>query len=125
MYCPKCGTEIAFTDAKFCMKCGWSLSIASSPTSNPSTSVTPVSERNKESPPLTIGEEGLTNLMHYAAEGYIEGCERLLIQGADINQQDNKGATALIYAVLNNHEEIVRLLLSKGADQNLATKKIN
>ena len=125
MYCTKCGTEITSADAKFCMKCGQPLAITPTPASDPLVSATPVPGRNKESPPKppTIGEEGLTELMHCAAESDLEGCKRLLDQGANINQQDDKGATALIYAVLNNCEEVTRLLLSKGADQNLATKK--
>lgn len=70
-----------------------------------------------------IGEAGLTQLMHCAAEGDLEGCRRLLDQGVDVNQRDDKGATALIYAALNNCVDIISLLLSKGANQNLASKK--
>lgn len=125
MYCPKCGTEIALAEAKFCIKCGQPLSITSTPENEPFAQATPVFEKTHESqpkPPI-IGEEGLTELMYCASECDLEGCKRLLDKGADINQQDDKGATALIYAVLNNCAEVTSLLLSKDADQNLATKK--
>ena len=125
MFCPKCGTEIAFADAKFCTKCGQPLTITPTPTSAPLASAIPVLGKNQELPPKpsAIGEEGLTELMLCASEGDLEECKRLLDQGANINQQDDKGATALIYAVLNNCEEVTRLLLSNGADKKLATKK--
>jgi ankyrin repeat protein len=41
---------------------------------------------------------------------------KLLRQGADVNVSDNDGGTALIFAASCGDEEIVRLLLEKGAD---------
>lgn len=66
---------------------------------------------------------GMSELMTKVCEGDIEACEKLIEANVDINQQDNKGATALIYAVLNKNELIIKLLLSKGADKNIATNK--
>ena len=78
--------------------------------------------RNKlKLPP--IGKAGFTKLMHTAAIGYDDGCKKLLDEGAYISQQDDEGNTALTYAVLNHQEKVVRLLLSKGADKNMASKK--
>jgi ankyrin repeat protein len=77
----------------------------------------------KPSTPPPVGEAGFTELMLCAGEGDIEGCKRLLEQGGDINKQDDKGGTALIYAVMNKREAVVDLLLTKGADVNIATNK--
>ena len=48
----------------------------------------------------------------------INGHERVveLLQRADVNLQDIKGYTALMYAALLNHPAVVRRLLRAGAD---------
>ncbi len=53
----------------------------------------------------------------------IEGCKKLLNENCNINEQDNKGATALIYAVLETNEEIIKLLLEHGANKKIKTAK--
>ncbi len=63
---------------------------------------------------------------HFAALGKFEDVKRLLIAGEDWNAIDYTNNTALSYAALNNHPEIVKLLHSLGAqvdcrDKNLAT----
>ena len=49
--------------------------------------------------------------------------EKLLAEGADINQQDEKGYTALIWACMacsdEKSREIAKLLIDKGADVNI------
>ena len=70
---------------------------------------------------LTDNEPGLTELMLFVQRGDFSGCNKLIEEGCDINQQDSKGATALIYAALNNNEAITNLLLFNGADRNIAT----
>ena len=40
----------------------------------------------------------------------------LIEQKADINVRDNRGTTALYWAVVNNHTEIAKLLIDNGAD---------
>lgn len=62
-------------------------------------------------------------LITKAKEGDVNACKLLLDENADVNQQDDKGATALIYAVLNTDVAIITLLLSKGADTSIATNK--
>jgi hypothetical protein len=43
----------------------------------------------------------------------------LLSNDADINLTNNKGATALIYAVCFNRPEVVKLLIEHNADVSL------
>ena len=47
----------------------------------------------------------------------IEIVKLLLSAGADINQQNYKGYTALIFAAFKNNKEIIELLLNYGADE--------
>ncbi len=70
-----------------------------------------------------VGNAGFTELMFSAKEGDSKACEHLLESGIDINQQDDKGATALIYATLSNSVSVARLLLSKGANPHIPTNK--
>ena len=44
--------------------------------------------------------------------------KRLIEKGADVNAQDNEGATALMLASYNGHTEVVKLLIDKGVDVN-------
>ncbi len=50
-----------------------------------------------------------------ALNGELEKVKESLRQGADLNDVDNEGRTALMYASFNGHTEIVRLLLDEGA----------
>lgn len=64
-----------------------------------------------------------TELIKRVKANDIDGIKELLDSGVDINEQDNHGATALIYAVLSTNKEIVKLLVDKGADIKIKTKK--
>ena len=69
-------------------------------------------------------DKSLNELMVFAKNGDFEGCENLIKTNfVNINSQDNKGATALIYAVLSTNEQIVKLLIDSGADKSIFTKK--
>ncbi|KAL2078560.1 hypothetical protein ACEWY4_026245 [Coilia grayii] len=46
----------------------------------------------------------------------------LIRAGADVNVRDRDGKTPLMVAVLNNHEELVKLLLENGADRQAKNK---
>lgn len=50
--------------------------------------------------------------------GDTKKCEQLLLSGADVNQKDNFGTTALIYASYIGNESTVRLLIQHGAALN-------
>jgi len=48
-----------------------------------------------------------------------QGTRRLLEAGADVNLQDSRGVTALMFASLKSDRSLVRLLLENGADPNI------
>ena len=54
-----------------------------------------------------------------AEKGDKKTIEKLLHDGADINSNNDKGITALMYASQEGHKDIVELLLQKGADITL------
>ena len=60
--------------------------------------------------------DGTTELMGAAAIGDLQGIERLLAGGADIDARDERGWTALMFSALRDELGAVDLLLRKGAD---------
>ena len=59
-------------------------------------------------------------LLDAAANGNLTGVRSALENGANINVQNNRGATALMYAAgRSGNLEIVRYLVERGADLNL------
>ncbi len=58
----------------------------------------------------------LPELVYAASLGDIEQVEQLLSQGIDANQMDEEGYSALQAAAENNHLDILKLLVSQGAD---------
>ena len=61
-----------------------------------------------------------TLLISFAKNGQLEKVVELLKKGADPNTRDeDRDDTALIWAVINNHLEIVKVLLEWEADPNL------
>lgn len=66
---------------------------------------------------------GNTALMVCASDGDIENAKLQLANGADINAQNEQGATALLIAILNTKPSMVYLLLENGADASIASKK--
>ncbi|ENU81495.1 hypothetical protein F975_00619 [Acinetobacter sp. ANC 3789] len=57
----------------------------------------------------------LPELVYWASLGDIEQVEQLLLDGLDPNQTDDEGYSALQAAAENDHLDVVRLLISKGA----------
>ena len=51
-------------------------------------------------------------------DGEVDTVERLLDSGTNVNEQDNFGGTALMYASSHGHLDVVRLLLDSGANVN-------
>ncbi len=55
--------------------------------------------------------------LNCASDGLIEDVKYLLSKGADVNcSYEQGGYTALMMAVLNNHTELIQILLDAGAD---------
>lgn len=49
--------------------------------------------------------------------------KKLIKNGAEVNEKDERGATPLMLAVVNNHIEIVKELLKNNADINIKTTR--
>ncbi len=61
-----------------------------------------------------------TPLSSAASAGQAKVVEALLVAGADVNQSDGGGSTALQQAVFEGHTEVVKVLLSHGAKTDVA-----
>ncbi|KAK7867803.1 hypothetical protein R5R35_001215 [Gryllus longicercus] len=61
-----------------------------------------------------LGEQ----LCKAAEEGRLSDVRRLIHSGAYVNYTDRYGSTPLVYAVFNDHADVVSLLLQRGADVN-------
>ncbi|RPB18104.1 ankyrin, partial [Terfezia boudieri ATCC MYA-4762] len=60
--------------------------------------------------------------IHVAAEdGYETALQLLLDMGADINEENSHGGTALLRAVYHNHLSCVKILIGRGADATIST----
>src|SRR5687768_16971980 len=63
---------------------------------------------------------GWTPLMFAGRENSIDAARALAESGADLNQRDPEGSTALILAIVNAHFDLASLLVERGADPNIA-----
>jgi ankyrin repeat protein len=66
-----------------------------------------------------------TPLMYAARQGALESTKALLDAGADMNQTDPDGATALVLAIINANYDVAAALIEKGADPNIGDKEAN
>jgi uncharacterized protein len=57
-----------------------------------------------------------SNLMEVSRIGDYLAVDRYLNEGADVNCRDKDGLTPMIWAAIQGHEEVVRLLLERGGD---------
>lgn len=60
--------------------------------------------------------------MHLPTAGQEEVVQLLVQKGASVNAQSQNGFTPLYMAAQENHDSVVKFLLSKGANQTLATE---
>ena len=66
-----------------------------------------------------LDEKGLTGkLIKTAAAGDLDESDRIIESGADVNGKNENGQTPLDAARINGREEVVQLLISKGAREN-------
>ena len=63
-----------------------------------------------------------SELTYWSSLGNVEKVQLELQKDPDINHADAEGYTALHAAAENGHAEIVKLLLSKGADRTRRTQ---
>lgn len=66
--------------------------------------------------PENNDELHLPELVYWASVGDVEQVEQGLQEGLDVNSADEEGYSALQAAAENDHLEVVKLLVSKGAD---------
>lgn len=70
--------------------------------------------------PNIVNSHGDSLLLAAATMGNLEGVQRLLAMGADVNKQNyNTRDTAILRSVYGDHDEITRLLVYADADLNL------
>jgi uncharacterized protein len=62
---------------------------------------------------------GLTALLYAARDGCSECIEALIAAGADVNTPTPEGVTALMLALDNDHNDVAKLLLDRGANPGL------
>jgi hypothetical protein len=97
--------------------CGESQQSAPAPEARP---VEPVAEASKPEPPtakvpdISIGDA--------AFKGNIEAVKQHLAAGTDVNAQNLNGFYPLTSAASWGHNEIVELLIAKGADVNVKSR---
>jgi ankyrin repeat protein len=66
---------------------------------------------------IVEGQDTTTeSLYKAAAEGDIEKVKSLISAGANVNERDKNGQTALHLAVINGYKDVVELLIAKGAE---------
>lgn len=57
-----------------------------------------------------------TGLVRAAEQGDVESVRRLLDDGADVDERDARGRTAVTAAAMGDHVELARVLIDAGAD---------
>ena len=63
--------------------------------------------------------------MKFSENGNTQALKVLLDNGAELNRKNNKGKTALMYAVENGHTKAVKLLFQYRADFGFTASKIS
>ncbi|UYV82179.1 EHMT1 [Cordylochernes scorpioides] len=75
---------------------------------------------------LDQGEDGMTSLHLAAREGDVEICKLLLDTAKlNVNIQDDGGWTPIVWASEHRHIDVIRLLLSRGADPTIRDNEEN
>ena len=72
-----------------------------------------------DSPLIATANEMNRDLILASINGDVGKVTSLLDSGADVNAKDQRGWTALLWAVSRDKLDVVKLLLDKGADVNV------
>ena len=115
MFCSNCGKELASPAAKFCNKCG---AVQAPPVSR---APAPGSIQEHQTEPKLLPDELLALLFKAVELGDTDRLTELISQGAGVNDTDDTGASALMYASGMGHSGCVERLVSLGADVNART----
>jgi len=67
---------------------------------------------------------GVTPLMNAISEGLTTEVARLIAEGANIEEADSDGDTALIYAAMHNDDDCAAILIAAGADIKALAKLV-
>jgi len=78
--------------------------------------------RSREDPQRKQEEQN-ARLLAAAYEGRVDRVQEAIKSGADVNARNRAGDTALMLAVIKNHDNVVHLLLEIGADINARNGK--
>lgn len=70
--------------------------------------------------PGIADKQGMTPLMHATLLGFAEGADVLLTRGAQVDQANSRGETALILAVQRRNPTLVRMLVARKANPDKA-----
>jgi len=70
---------------------------------------------------IEVGKDGFTELMKCCVNGNLKRAEEILNYSKELNAVDDKGTTALMYAIANKHNELAKLLIERGADTSIKT----
>ena len=62
---------------------------------------------------------GLTALLYAARDGCYDCVDTLIAAGADVNLPTPEGVTPLMLAIDNDHNEVAKLLMNRGANPNV------
>lgn len=74
-------------------------------------------------PNIKFNKKNFTILMDASMEGNVELISSLLSYGANINEVDSTGKSALIYAAIEGHKEVIQVLLKNGANSKIKDLK--
>lgn len=74
--------------------------------------------------PCLVDFKGQTALMSAAYKGFADEAQTLASR-CDVNMTNQSGKTALMLAALFGHQEVAKLLLSRGANPEIADKQGN
>jgi hypothetical protein len=67
---------------------------------------------------LVLGCAAKSQLISASSSGNVETIKKLLAEGANINERDSNGWTALMYAAWKNNIDAAKYLIESGADVN-------